>query len=224
MSNNIEIQEKMKRKIIEGIIEAPIIPYVRDNIGMDYAYLLEYNELTPYLEKKIRDSNTFKNITNSRSDIQLCKELVYSRTVENRILDYFNKDVVLCGTDKDSIISSYATHFPDMYSISYNYYIENIMSFSSAFIRKMTIFLPRKKFEYLQNFSADRKVCLFVYDIAYKVFFTIPFPIKELIELEDENFYYISLKGCNHVYNIDEFSYQAIIDMGEYFNENRSVC
>lgn len=139
--------------------------YIGSYLGEDFRRVHEEGIITPYIENLMKESAAFKYQKQGREDIEILRELIYSRCVEHYLMAYFG-DLALCGSDKDCILTKYSTHFPDLKSKDGNYYEVVCCSFGQFSFRNY-ITITESKLNYLCDFSSKNKTYLLLVDIMY---------------------------------------------------------
>lgn len=160
-----EIIIRNREFFLTELVGEDLYQFAYKNIGIDYALALE-GEISPYISKLISRSHYFYNQIGKRTEIEILRELVYSRIVENVLMREY-PTMELSGTDSENLITNVSNYFPDfrssidgtLYEVisSYTYYKE----YNHQFIRK-------GKMDYLMKLSANKRVYLIFVDVNFK--------------------------------------------------------
>lgn len=123
-----------------------------------------YNEIENSIDKCMIDNRKY---------IDFYVNLILSRIIETYlIISMKEKEFMLCGTDKDSLITFRKSHFPDLYSVSEDTYYEVCVNYSTFAYVNNYFALRDNKLPYLINLSKTKKVKLIfvsLYNRMYQI-------------------------------------------------------
>ena len=194
-----QILERNKRIFTELFIGADIMDYTEQHLGIDYRIALQ-GELTPYIKYLISQSWYFDTQKGERSDLQMVQELIYSRCIELYLLEKWGGKLVLNGSDKDSLITRFATNQSDMWEFGSNNYYEVISTYGGTFINKGYVFISKPKFENLRKSASTVNQYIIAVDVMYQKYCFLPINadihlMKYAKELPLKDGYNLSLEG-----------------------------
>lgn len=169
-----ETLELCKFQSVENFVGTELLTFVEQRIGIDFRKALE-GEITPYVQNLINNSYYFNTQKGNRTDLQMVKELVYSRCVEMRLLEKWKeKMIVLNGSDKDCLITRYATNASDMWEIGTSNYYEVISTYKGYCLNSENLYIGKGKMQRLCEHAKNNNQYLVVVDVLFRKYCFIP--------------------------------------------------
>lgn len=139
-----QIHKRNKRIFTELFIGEDIEKFTEEHLGIDYRKALQ-EELTPYIKYLIEQSWYFESQKKGRTDLEVVQELIYSRCIELALLEKWKGKLILNGSDKDNLITRFATHQPDFWEIGTNNYYEVVSTYNGLFVNRECVYLAKGK-------------------------------------------------------------------------------
>lgn len=162
-----QILERNKRIFTELFIKEDLDTFVERHLGIDYKLALQ-GTLTPYIQYLISQSFYFEGQKSGRTDLELVKELIYSRCVELRLLEKWGRGIVFNGSDKDNLITKFASNRADLWEIGTNNYYEVMSTYVGMFHNKESVFITKGKMENLCHYAATTNQYLIAVDVMFQ--------------------------------------------------------
>lgn len=202
-----QIHERNKRIFTELFLGEDIESFTETHLGIDYRKALQ-GELTPYIKYLISQSLYFESQKNGRTDLHVVQELVYSRCIELALLEKWKGKLILNGSDKDNLITRFATNQPDLWEIGTNNHYEVISTYGGLFLNKEFVYLTKGKLYNLCRNASTSNQFLILVDVMYQRYAFLPIKEKpEMMVYADEGVldggYTLSLKGLDW-FSMDE--------------------
>jgi len=197
-----ETLELCKFQTVENFVGKELYGFVEERLGIDFRKALE-GEITPYVQNLIDNSYYFDVQKGSRTDLQMVKELVYSRCVELRLLEKWKKQmVVLNGSDKDCLITRYASNASDMWEVGTSNYYEIMSTYKGYCLNSENLYISKGKLQKLSEHAKNSIQYLVVVDVLFRKYCFIPVRgnISEMDYVEPSplgNGYNVSLEGVD---------------------------
>lgn len=192
-----ETMEQCKFQTVENFVGEELLGFVEEKLGIDFRKVLE-GELTPYVQNLIDNSSYFNVQKGNRTDLQMVKELIYSRCVELRLLEKWKKQmVVLNGSDKECLITRYATNASDMWEVGTANYYEVMSTYTGYCLNTEKLFIGKGKMQKLCEHAKISNQYLLVVDVLFRRYCFVP--LRGNIHEMD----YVSPAAAGNGYNIN---------------------
>lgn len=192
-----ETLEMCKYQAVESFVGQELLGFVERRIGIDFRKALE-GEITPYVQSLIDKSIYFESQKAGRTDLQLIKELIYSRCIEFRLLDKWKeRNVVLNGSDKDCLITLLSSNNPDMWEMGTDNYYEVVGCHNGFCINQERYVMGKAKMMKLCENAKKHNQYLVVVDVLYHKYCFLP--LRENVNEMD----YVELSPFGSGYNIN---------------------
>lgn len=192
-----ETMEQCKFQTVENFVEKELLSFVEEKLGIDFRKALE-GELTPYVQNLIDNSFYFNAQKGCRTDLQMVKELIYSRCVELRLIEKWKRQmVVLNGSDRDCLITRYATNASDLWEVGTSNYYEVISTYKGYCLNNENLYIGKGKMQKLCEHAKTSNQYLVVVDVLFKRYCFVP--VRENISDMD----YVSAAVLGGGYNVN---------------------
>lgn len=169
-----ETMEQCKFQTVENFVEKELLSFVEEKLGIDFRKALE-GELTPYVQNLIDNSFYFNAQKGCRTDLQMVKELIYSRCVELRLIEKWKRQmVVLNGSDRDCLITRYATNASDLWEVGTSNYYEVISTYKGYCLNNENLYIGKGKMQKLCEHAKTSNQYLVVVDVLFKRYCFVP--------------------------------------------------
>lgn len=168
------VMELQKKAAIEAFVGENIYDYIERKLGIDWRIAVEEKRITPYVQRLIDKSKYFSAQLKGRTQEEGVTQLVFSRCIEHRLLEKWQGEAHLNGSDRDILITEYSSYRPDIKERNCDYYYEIISTYNGQFILNSAVFVRKPKFDYLMDFAKRHNVFIVAVDVLSQEYCFIP--------------------------------------------------